>query len=66
MVYDELKTCPFCGKEAKLCVQGHREYPSTFYVKCTAFTCQAQTPHKISPTEAARIWNRRKDVQKSN
>lgn len=60
-LHAELKSCPFCGSAAKLCIVRHREYPSTFYVKCTAaFTCRVQTPEKTSPHEAIRIWNRRK------
>lgn len=59
---NDLKFCPCCGKEARIHIQGHREYAPTFYVKCTSFVCGIQTPDTDSKNDAVRIWNRRKDV----
>lgn len=50
----ELKPCPFCGSKATL-FKNERGYWGT----CTNNDCDAETPGRVEPDEAASIWNRR-------
>ena len=50
----ELKPCPFCGSKATL-FKNERGYWGT----CTNNDCDAETPGRVDPNEAASIWNRR-------
>lgn len=54
-----LKSCPFCGGEAKVIKQNHREYRPTYYVRCTTLDCKVETPQKRSEAKAIKAWNRR-------
>ncbi|UNK39328.1 Lar family restriction alleviation protein [Shinella sp. H4-D48] len=50
----ELKPCPFCGSKATL-FKNERGYWGT----CTNNDCDAETPGRVDPSEAAAIWDRR-------
>lgn len=54
---DELKPCPFCGKEAQLDKDSYGYYE----VGCYNYGCQVQPFTEIFDTkrEAIRAWNRR-------
>lgn len=54
---EELKKCPFCGGEAEVYEQKHREYPSTYYVRCKGFCIKQQDYNEKS--RAVFAWNRR-------
>lgn len=56
----ELKCCPFCGGEAKVC--DDIEYTvGGYYVECK--DCHIQTPSKIKGKEAViKYWNTRKPM----
>lgn len=57
-----LKPCPFCGGEAEIVEQKHREYASTFYVRCKGY-CIKQ--HDFRDKErAVEAWNTRKPIEK--
>lgn len=60
----KLKECPFCGGEAKIIKQGHREYAPTYYVRCTTIFCRIATPHYKKEAEVIRIWNTRKPMDR--
>lgn len=53
----ELLPCPFCGGKAELYEQKHREYPSTYFVRCKG-NCIKQHDHK-SEAKAIEEWNKR-------
>lgn len=53
----KLKPCPFCGNKAELIEQKHREYPSTFYVRCKGY-CIKQHDFKDAD-RSVEHWNRR-------
>ena len=61
---EELKYCPFCGKEAKL-MHGYHGVEKMSYVKCTH--CAARTAEFEISTEyaadviAVEAWNKRVD-----
>lgn len=60
----ELKPCPFCGREAKVCgfhysLHGKGDMEK-FYVICNS--CSASSyPYAIKPEKAIEAWNRRND-----
>ena len=56
----KLLTCPFCGWEADLCEQKHREYPSTYYVRCKG--CHCKTIERIGVGIVIEAWNKRKPM----
>jgi len=53
----ELKKCPFCGGEAELVEQKHREYASTHYVKCKI--CNCKTIERPAVNKIIDAWNNR-------
>ena len=56
----ELKRCPFCGGEAKLC-KGYwigKEY----WVECTNCTCKTSLSNNYN--EPIRVWNTRKPLKR--
>ena len=55
----KLKPCPFCGSEADLVKQGHREYAPTYYVRCKV--CHSKTIERIGAGIVIGIWNERVD-----
>lgn len=56
----KLKPCPFCSGEAERCEQKHREYASTYYVRCKK--CKVQTSPCIDESIVIEDWNARKPV----
>lgn len=56
----ELKNCPFCGGEADLIEQKHREYPSTYYVRCKS--CHCKSLERIGTGIVIEAWNTRKPI----
>lgn len=54
----KLKPCPFCGGEAELYEQKHREYPSTYHVYCKGY-CVKQKDYKDAD-RAVKAWNIRR------
>lgn len=54
---EKLKKCPFCGGEAEIYEQKHREYPSAFYVFCTV--CGIRQRDRNDEERAIKEWNRR-------
>ena len=59
---EELKPCPFCGGEAKLHEQKHREYASTYYVECK--NCECKTIEFLNKDDACERWNTRKPIDR--
>lgn len=57
----ELKPCPFCGSEARLCSAVSRQQEICFVVKCTNLDCvmAAGGTLRQSVTQAENAWNRR-------
>lgn len=51
---EELKPCPFCGGEAKLC-KGWCELDN--YVECSE--CDVRTKPENTKSGAIKVWNRR-------
>jgi len=51
---DELKRCPFCGGEAKLC-----EVNSNHWVNCVNLECDGATICCRNKEEAIAAWNKR-------
>lgn len=49
----ELKPCPFCGKDARMCHTGREHH----YVQCVG--CACSTMSYETPIEAIEVWNRR-------
>ena len=56
---ENLKPCPFCGGEAELVIENHREYPSTYYVACKS-RCLRQYSYNVKGM-AIKAWNRREN-----
>lgn len=59
---NELKPCPFCGGEAKLCETTEREgltYCGFCFVKCTNCGCRTQMYADYCPDIVKSLWNRR-------
>ena len=62
MESNELRSCPFCGGEAKLQTFTSRGWlykVTTHYVKCKV--CNCQTMVQFTADEAVEIWKRRVD-----
>ena len=60
---EELKTCPFCGKEGEMIRVPHYSRGTlsyTYYVKCEYTCCRLMSPY-ISESQAAEAWNNRVD-----
>lgn len=59
---DELKPCPFCGREAIMSADKNKAGPR-YYVRCDNHTCSviAFTLCMKTEEEAAKVWNRRAD-----
>lgn len=53
----ELKPCPFCGGDAEIVKEGHREYKPTYFVGCKI--CCIKTYSYIELDRAIDRWNRR-------
>lgn len=49
----ELKPCPFCGKDARMCHTGREHH----HVECVG--CACNTMSYETPIEAIEVWNRR-------
>lgn len=49
----ELKPCPFCGKDARMCHTGREHH----HVECVG--CACSTMSYETPIEAIEVWNRR-------
>lgn len=57
---NELKTCPFCGKEAELKVDKHIPSGIDYTPRCTDASCCGRLSKKYSTREVAvHKWNRR-------
>ena len=54
---DELKTCPFCGKQAYLKDYYHGDDGESFYVFCSG--CYTETFEYPTVHEAVEAWNKR-------
>lgn len=54
----KLLPCPFCGEEADLVEQKHREYPSTYYVRCKM--CHCKSHERVGAGIVIEVWNTRK------
>ena len=54
---DELKTCPFCGKQAYLKDYYHGDNDESFYVFCSG--CYTETFEYPTVHEAVEAWNKR-------
>ena len=52
----EIKTCPFCGGEAKLITQG---VPPSEEFCCWCTECMIATEWDLSKKYVIKIWNRR-------
>ncbi len=53
----DLKKCPFCGGEAELVEQKHREYASTYYVSCKM--CNCKSIERMNVDAILEAWNNR-------
>lgn len=56
----KLLPCPFCGGEADLIEQKHREYASTYYVRCKG--CHCKSLERMGVGIVAEAWNTRKPM----
>ena len=54
----KLLPCPFCGSEADLIEQKHREYASTYYVRCKG--CHCKSLERMGVGIVVEAWNTRK------
>lgn len=57
----KLLPCPFCGGEAEVYEQKHREYASTYYVRCKS--CHCKTIERIGKGIVIEQWNTRKPME---
>ena len=58
----ELKTCPFCGKEAEMRVQKHCPAGFDYTPRCSDPSCPGRITKKWNSKETAiYAWNRRAD-----
>lgn len=60
MSNSKLLLCPFCGGEAELYEQKHREYPSTYYVRCKG--CRCKTIESMGVDIVIEAWNKRQPM----
>ena len=58
----KLLPCPFCGGEAELYEQKHKQYPSTYYVTCKS--CHCKTIKSRVKGVAISGWNTRKPMER--
>lgn len=54
---DKIKNCPHCGAEATLVKRNHKEYCSTYEVKCKE--CGISTGSYMDKNIVIEKWNRR-------
>lgn len=52
---EQLKPCPFCGKDAKMI----KDEAGIYKIFCTGFNCDAQMGWSINKQSLANEWNRR-------
>lgn len=61
----ELKRCPFCGGEAKICDGYIEEFLKTEYMKYVQCNyCKASTKLYFTEKEAIKAWNTRKPMER--
>ena len=58
----KLLPCPFCGGEAELYEQKHKQYPRTYYVTCKS--CHCKTIESRVKGVAISGWNTRKPMER--
>lgn len=56
----KLLPCPFCGGEANVYEQKHREYQSTYFVSCKG--CHCKSMERIEKDIVIEKWNTRKPI----
>lgn len=56
----KLKPCPFCGGEAEFV---DCEVNPRWFVRCKRYYCVEQRGIWATKSEAARLWNRRKEAE---
>ena len=55
----ELKSCPFCGEEARLKVDPGLFGTPVFWAKCSNRDCGVSTQAKMTEAGALDLWNKR-------
>lgn len=62
MQNDKLLPCPFCEGEAEVYEQKHREYASTYYVRCKS--CHCKSIERTVKGIVIEQWNTRKPIER--